>query len=249
MKVIVQKLATEYLDEGEGDTILLLHGWQDNLHTFDKITASLKETNRVVRLDLPGFGNSEAPQEAWSVTDYVRFVDDFTKKIDLSVDVLVGHSLGGRIVIKSEAKKIIDCKKIVLIASAGIGKTKTPRNKMFGFLVKGFGWITYLPPLLFYRKEIRRKIYKIIGSDYLDSGNLKETYLKVINEDLTSNMKEIKKETLLIWGEDDTETPLSDGEKINKLIEDSQLKVFSNAGHFVHRERPGEVLRVIKNFL
>ncbi len=122
MKVIVQNLAVEYLDEGEGRTILFLHGWLDSLQSFDYLSTSLSLKNRVVRLDLPGFGKSELPKEAWNVLDYVNFVNEFIKKLDISVDVLIGHSLGGRIVIKSEAKKIIDCKKVILIASAGIGK-------------------------------------------------------------------------------------------------------------------------------
>ena len=83
MKVIVDGLATEYQDEGHGPVILMLHGWGNTYHVFDAIVPALAKIRRVVRLDLPGFGATERPAEAWYVEDYARFVGAFCAKLKI----------------------------------------------------------------------------------------------------------------------------------------------------------------------
>jgi pimeloyl-ACP methyl ester carboxylesterase len=249
MKIIVQNLAVEYRDEGAGKTILLLHGWQDNLHTFDALVSLLSQTYRVIRLDLPGFGQSETPKEVWDLDNYVKFVENFIQKIHLQVDVLIGHSFGGRIAIKGAAKKNLQPNKIVLVNSAGIAKNNTLRNSVLKTGAKIAGAIIRIPPLSFWRKKWRKKIYESIGSDYLNAGAMKETFLKIIAEDLSTSAKKISAPTLLIWGENDTETPLSDGQRLAKLISNSRLEIIKNTGHFVHQEKPEEVAKLIRIFM
>jgi len=249
MKIIVQNIAIEYRDDGAGKVMLFLHGWQDNLHTFDDLASFLSSKNRVIRLDLPGFGKSEIPGKAWDLDDYVQFVGNFIKKLNLQVYVFIGHSFGGRIIIKGLAEKNFQVRKIVLIGSAGITKKSIIRSSIFKIFVKFGGLITYVPPLIFWREKLRKKIYRFIKSDYLGAGALKETFLKIISEDLSNSAKRITIPALLIWGASDTVTPLSDGKQLAKLISSSELKAINRAGHFVHREKPEEVGKLIQEFL
>lgn len=249
MKIIVQNLAIEYEDKGTGKVVLFLHGWQDNLYTFDSFADVFASTYRVIRLDLPGFGKSEIPKEAWNLDDYVHFVKNFIQKLNIHADVLVGHSFGGRIAIKGTATKNFHPHKIILIGSAGIAKNRTFRNSVLKIFAKAGGWILSIPPLIFWREGLRKKIYKYIGSDYGNAGALKETFVKIISEDLTMSAKKITTPALLIWGVKDTETPLSDGELLSRLIQNSRLKVVDGAGHYVHREKPEEVVKLIQEFL
>ena len=249
MKIIVQNLATEYLDEGTGKVVLFLHGWQDNLHTFNSLVSLLSPRLRIIRLDLPGFGKSEVPKETWDLDHYVRFVNDFIQKLNIQVDTLVGHSFGGRIAIKGEATKNLQAQKIILICSAGIAKNRTFRNLVFKLLAKIGGLITYIPPLIFWREGLRKRMYSFIGSDYLNTGALREIFLKIISEDLSASAKKITTPTLLIWGENDTETLLSDGKQLAGLIPNSKLKVISGTGHFVHKEKSQEVAKLVQEFL
>ncbi len=249
MKIIVQNLAVEYQDEGAGKTILLLHGWQDNLKTFDALASLLSPAYRITRLDLPGFGQSETPPETWNVDNYVKFVQEFIQKLNLSVDALVGHSFGGRIVIKGVATQNLQSAKIILINSAGLSKSKTPRNVIWKIFAKIGGFIIYVPPFYFWKDKLRAKFYKSIGSDYLQAGKLKEIFLKIIAEDLSSSAREITKPALLIWGADDTETPLSDGQRLSQLIPESQLKIINSTGHFAHQEKAQDVAKLIQEFL
>lgn len=249
MKIIVQNIATEYLDEGTGKVILFLHGWQDNLHTFDSLASFLSPTNRIVRLDLPGFGESEMPKENWDLNDYVQFLASFIQKLNLSVETLVGHSFGGRVAIKGTATKNLQAHKIILISSAGVARNRTFRNSILKVFAKIAGWITWMPPLVFWREKLRQKIYRLIGSDYPNAGTLKEVFLKIISEDLSASAEKITTPTLLIWGANDAETPLSDGKRLSKLIHHSKLKIISGAGHFIHKEKPQEVAKLIQEFL
>ena len=100
MKLLIQNLATEYTDEGTGPVLLFLHGWQDNLHSFDGLAPYLKDDFRIVRLDLPGSGKTEFPKGSWDLDDYVSFVKKFTEKLDIKPYAVIGHSFGGLISLK-----------------------------------------------------------------------------------------------------------------------------------------------------
>lgn len=249
MKLIVQDMATGYEDKGKGKVLLFLHGWKDDRHSLDAVSRELKSKFRIISLDLPGFGETELPPSAWEVGDYSNFVADFIKKLDLDVYALIGHSFGGRICIKGLSDAKLSAEKLVLIGSAGLSKKRSPKTVLLKILAKIGGALTFIPPLIFFRKQIKNRIYKLIGSDYLSAGPLKETFKKVISEDLTSNAELIKIPTLLIWGENDNSTPLEDGKRFNKLIKNSKLEVIQNAGHFVHIEKPDKVQKIIKDFL
>lgn len=249
MKLIVQNVATEYQDEGKGRTILFLHGWKDNLRTFDSLVPLLSSQFRIIRLDLPGFGQSEMPPAPWDIDDYALFVKSFIAKLNLEIYAVAGHSFGGRIIIKGQAEKIFTAEKIILIASAGVSQKKSLRNLFFKVLAKIGAIITFIPPLIFWRKKLRGAAYRALGSDYPEAGELKEIYLKIIKEDLASSAKKITAPALLIWGADDRATPLQDGQRLSQLIYGAKIEIINGAGHFVCQEKPQEVAQLIEKFL
>jgi pimeloyl-ACP methyl ester carboxylesterase len=246
--ILANNLITKYEDEGEGHVILILHGWRRSMSDFDEITKILKNNYRIIRVDLPGFGETQMPSKTWKLDDYVDFIKSFIEKLEIKPYTLVGHSFGGRIIIKGTAEKKLEAEKIILISAAGV-KMDAFRKKIFQLLAKIGDIVSYIPPLIFVRKKLKHKFYKIIDSDYLESGNMKEVFKAVIEEDLTSFAKEIKKDTLLIWGDKDIQTPLKDGKFLNSLIADSRLEIIPNCGHFVHQEEPQKVADIISNFV
>ncbi|MDO8620325.1 MAG: alpha/beta hydrolase [bacterium] len=249
MKVVVQNLAMEYADEGSGPVVLLLHGWKNDLHTFDSLLPFLISSFRVIRVDLPGFGGSEAPKKAWGVGEYVAFVEAFGEKLGIAVEVLIGHSFGGRIAIKGVGTGELHPKKVILIGSAGLPKHNSLRNRMFKVLAKVGKAVTFVLPASI-RENLRQRLYQKAGSnDYLTAGALKETSVRVIGEDLSGYATQIKVPTLLIWGGDDTATPFSDGKRLHVLIRGSILESIQGAGHFVHQEKPEKVAELIKKFV
>ena len=249
MRIIVQNLAIEYEDRGTGPVMLFLHGWKDDLHTFDALAPTFVGSWRIILLDLPGFGKSELLPNAWGLTEYVLFVQVFLEKLKVSPAVIVGHSFGGRILIKGLAMNVFEVQKAVLVASAGVAKLKTTRSLFFGAVAKFGKLVTVIPPFYFWRNTLRKKLYSLIGSDYFQAGALKETFLKVVREDLSLDAKKIAIPVLLVWGSLDTETPLSDAQKFARLIQGATLQVYEGTGHFVHREKATEVAQRIKHFV
>lgn len=247
MKVIIDGLAVEYKDSGQGPTWLFLHGWMDNLQTFDPLIKAL-DGIRAVRLDLPGFGESEAPSEPWDVGRYAEFAQAFCQKLKIEPLVLVGHSFGGRIIIKALAEKILSPERVILIASAGVTSSQSARKPFYWLAAKVGKSITAFPVLKPVRGRLRQRLYRSAGSDYLDSGQMTATFRRVVAEDLSEVAKRIICPALLIWGISDTETPLKDGQKLASLIPNSKLEVLPEAGHFVHQEEPTLAASLIKQF-
>src|SRR3989338_8464939 len=102
--MIVDNLATEYADQGQGPVILMLHGWGGSLHGFDLLVNDLVQNHRVIRLDLPGFGGTDAPTETWNLDNYISFTKNFVNKLFPvdpsspgssgwnSIEAIIGHS-------------------------------------------------------------------------------------------------------------------------------------------------------------
>jgi pimeloyl-ACP methyl ester carboxylesterase len=248
MKMIVENVATEYKDEGSGKALLLLHGWGNDLHTWDKIAPALAQKYRVVRLDLPGFGQSEMPKSAWHVEEYAEFVKAFINKAGILPVAIVGHSLGGRVAIKGVSENILVPEKMVLIASAGNARRRTVRNHSITVLSKVAKALTALLPRPM-QEQLRAKLYEQAGSDYLAAGEMRDIFLNVIREDLSQSAGKISIPTLLIWGRDDRTTPVEDGERFHGAIRGSELEIVEGAGHFVHAEKPEEVAAMIEHFV
>jgi len=249
MKIIVDDLAVEYRDEGSGPVLLMLHGWMGSLQDFDAVTKNLSVDHRVVRLDLPGFGASELPHKPWHVGDYANFVGDFCAKVGIEPVAVIGHSLGGRIILKGHAEHSLHGQKAVLIASAGVADRQTLRNWSFKMIAKAGKAATAIPPFTMLRAKLRGKLYAAAKSDYASAGAMTPTFLNIITENLAPLAPLIKVPTLLIWGKNDTTTPLSEGERLQALIPDAKLEVIDGAGHFVQSEKPDEVARMIREFV
>ncbi|KKW22515.1 MAG: hypothetical protein A2W52_00140 [Candidatus Taylorbacteria bacterium RIFCSPHIGHO2_02_49_25] len=246
---IVNNLAVEYIDEGKGPILFLLHGWGDNLHTFDSLLAKLSASFRVVRLDLPGFGGSEAPEESWGVEEYAYFVKSFIEKLGIPSYIIIGHSFGGRIAIKGVGIGLLKPQKVVLISAAGLATNRKVRNQLLRLIAK-IGKIALFPFSSDVKERLRLKLYrKVGGEDYIHAGALKETFLRVIGEDLSPAAQKINIPALLIWGEKDTATPLLNGKRLEELIPDSTLEVLEGAGHFVHQEKTDSVAALIQAFI
>lgn len=253
MNVVTKGLFTQYLDDGDRSrpVVLVLHGWGTDAKNFDALASYLASDFRVLRIDLPGFGGSQAPASAWHVGDYADFVAHFLVKLGVGdLRAVIGHSFGGRIVIKGLAEGIFSAQRAVLLDSAGITHPKTWRVQAFGFVAQVGKRVMALPGISHFAPGLRRRLYKSAGSsDYLESGALRQTFLNTINEDLSAAAARITIPTLIIWGADDVDTPPADGRILANLISNSAFSLIAGAGHFVHIDAPERVFPLIKDFL
>ena len=241
----------DYYDRGAGDTVLFLHGWGTDHRSFFRFLEGMSGFFRVVAPDLPGFGGSDEPPSGWSVREYADFVVDFLKKLEISEAIMIGHSFGGRVAIKlaSETGRI-GIVKAVLVDCAGIRSDMT-RHKLRSYFYKAVKRVISASaiekrfPFLLEQWRIRNG-----SADYRNaSPRMRECLVKAVNDDLTPCLPDIKCPVLLIWGENDTATPLADARVMERLIPDAGLVVLKNAGHYSFLDQGYAFGRVLDSFL
>jgi pimeloyl-ACP methyl ester carboxylesterase len=251
MQVIVNKLAVQYTRTGQGPVLVMLHGWADTAETFNALLPELEQRFTVVRINLAGFGGSQAPQKAWNLNDYAVYVRDVLQKIAISpqdITVLLGHSNGGAVAVAAVSQKLLFPKRLILIASSGVrsgGSQQGVVRKVAIRTAKTFG--AFLPSTT--RHKLRSSYYEKVGSDMLVAPHMEATFKKIIKDDIVGRADKITIPTLLIYAELDTATPPSHGVALQHAIQGADLRVLQGAGHFLHQQNAEEVLAYMKEFL
>jgi len=253
VEIQINDLKINYIKEGPDTktTILFLHGWGTSAESFRPVINEMAKKFTTYAIDFPGFGSSQQPPTTYEVEDYSKLVLEFINKLNLENVVLVGHSFGGRVIIKLVGKLGYKPKKIILVDSAGIKPKRTLKYKI---KVGVFKFAKKIAMILLGKKkgqEIINKYRSKAGStDYNNADAvMKEVFKNVVNEDLTEYLPNIKVPTLLIWGELDQDTPLSDAQKMEQLIDNAGLVVIKGAGHFSFLNNLPYFLVVVNKFL
>lgn len=248
----IDGISVNYIDEGAGEIVLLLHGWGANIILYRGVIDTLKQGRRVIALDMPGFGKTPEPPVPWCVDDYVDFVLKFIASFSIKRLSVVVHSFGGRVFFKMNARENLPfaIERAVLIDSAGILPKKTLRQKMSLRCYKiGKAFMSTKAMHFLYPDAVEDMRRRRGSSDYNNATPLmRATLVKVVNEDLESFIHLVKCPTLLIWGDLDTATPIGDARRMEELIADAGLVVCEGAGHFSFAEQPVKANGALKAF-
>ncbi len=239
MKIKIDNIDVNYIQYGSGKDIILLHGWGQNIQMMQPLGDLLQDRFRITILDLPGFGQSSEPLEVWTISDYSHFLEKFANEVHIKKPIVIGHSFGGRVAIRYSAHNTIE--KLVLFGSPCIRvEEKLPLS------VKILKTIKKLPGM----NEIGEKMKKYIGSrDYkAASPIMRKILVEVVNEDLSKYAREIEEPTLLIWGENDTEAPVTEAKELEKIMLDAGLIILPGT-HYAYLENLGRVVSILNNFL
>ncbi len=239
-----------YKITGEGEkTAVVLQGWGTHLGVYDSVADCINEKYRVVQFDFPGFGGSDEPKEAWNVDAYADFFCKFLKALDIESATLIGHSYGGRVIIKLAARENLpfEIERIVLIDSAGILPQKSFAQKLKIKRYKALKKILNMKFVYALFPELIDDWRSRQGSvDYRNaSPMMRQCLVMAVNEDLSNLLASIKQDTLLIWGDLDTATPIGDAKIMEEKIPNSGLAVLEGTGHFSFLEQP----RVFRNIM
>ena len=231
-------------------SILILPGWGENRKTFYPIINEFQENFSIYIMDYPGFGNTSLPKEEWHIKDYADIIKSFLWDNHIYNPIIIAHSFGGRITAYLVGKYQIKVNKIILIDVAGIKRRKKLtlffKEKIYKLLKKA----SYLFPRI-KQEEIRQKLlFHFASKDYTNIPQcMRKTFQNIIKEDLRKYYKKITVETLIIWGEKDTETPLKDGRYLNQKIKNAALIIYKNAGHFSYLNNSYLTIEIIRRFL
>ncbi|MBQ8424883.1 MAG: alpha/beta hydrolase [Clostridia bacterium] len=232
----------KYLKFGDSKKYLVfLHGWGADKNSFLWLKNQYKEYS-IIFVDFAGFGETPEPSRPYSVYDYVSELKELLDNFYIESLVLIGHSFGGRVAIKFSFLFQNDYHyfKLCLVDSAGI---KPKRNLSYYYKIYKYKFLKHYFPK-------SKKLFNYGSSDYKKlSKIMKQTLVKVVNEDLSNYAKFITVKTLIIWGENDKETKLYMAKKLNKLIKNSSLVIIKDTGHFSFIEKPYEFIFNLDMFL
>ena len=242
-----------YKITGSGEqTVVMLQGWGTNLAVYDSVADTINEAYRFVQFDFPGFGDSDEPREAWNVDAYADFFCELMKALGIEKAALIGHSYGGRVIIKLASRESLPftITNIVLIDSAGIlpvksfsQKAKENRYKILKKVLNIKAVYALFPELI---DDWRNRQ----GSeDYRKATPImRQCLVMAVNEDLSHLLPKIKQDTLLIWGDLDTATPIGDARIMEEKIPGAGLAVLKGTGHFSFLEQPTTFRRIMRSY-
>jgi pimeloyl-ACP methyl ester carboxylesterase len=249
MKGFIEQFGISYLVEGDGEAFVILHGWGCNKEMFSFLVEQYKKKYRVFAFDLPGFGESREPGETFNTQKYVDLMSQVFTYLNINNPIVLGHSFGGRILIKMATQ--VEFSKMILVGSAGI-VNKRPLN----YYIKVY---TYKTLKYIYKCSLIRWVFPTAfdrlkknagSSDYNKaSERMKQVLSTVVNEDLRELFPQVKVPTLLIWGEKDTATPLSDAKLMEKGFKDAGLVIFEGGSHYAFLEQKNRFITVLDAFI
>lgn len=239
MQIKVEGLNVNYIQYGKGKDILLLHGWGQNIEMMKPLGDAFCDRFRITIIDFPGFGQSEEPKEAWTIDKYSLMLEEFVKQTGIKKPIVMGHSFGGRVAIRYSARNPIE--KLILFGSPCIRT-----NEDLSLKVKILKKLKTLPGM----NKFGEFMKQYIGSrDYkAASPIMRQTLVEVVNEDLSKYAREIEEPTLLIWGEQDTEAPVSEAKELEKIMMDAALIILPGT-HYAYLENLARVITILNNFI
>ena len=251
-----------YRDEGEGPTIVLIHGTGASLHTWEDWAKDLVEDYRVIRLDLPAYGlTGQDPQKRYSSKDYVDLLDAFLTELKVDQFHLAGNSLGGLVSWLYASYHPEKVEKLVLLDPSGFPFKSTPMVIKMAKIPVLNNFIRYVTPRSFIEKNIKEVYYdhSLIKDSTIDryydltlfEGNrtafIDRAYIE--REDYRDRLSLISAPTLILWGENDAWIPVSDATRFKAAIENAQVVIMPKTGHVPMEERPKKSLAIVTAFL
>lgn len=241
---------------GQADKhILMLHGWGCSVKHFEPIAKALESDYHVTVIDFPAHGESSQPPEPWGVSDFADCVKQLIGKLGIAPCDIVAHSFGGRVALWLAANEPQLVSRLVLTGCAGLRKPQTEEQKKkserYQKLKKLYLGLEKVKPFQSIAENGLKALQQKYGSaDYNAlSDEMKKTFVKVVNEDLSPLLPRIKASTLLVWGEKDEATPLWMGQQMEKEIPDAGLVIFEGDDHFAYLRQWPRFVTVVRAFL
>lgn len=259
----VQGMDVHFRSEGEGPTLLLLHGTGASLHTWEGWTTALQDSFRVVSLDLPAFGlTGPHPDRDYTITAYVTFLEAFAKKAELDSFHLAGNSLGGLIAWSYALEHPERIEKLILVDPSGFPKIaedplafKMAKNPILG------GVLRYITPKRLFEESLR----SAYGNPELVSDALVDQYYQLFRRPgnraafvdrarteypgSTQRLAELQMPCLIMWGEKDTWISPDRAADFQQSIAQSEVRMYPDLGHVPMEEAPVVTAGDVRTFL
>jgi len=237
----------KYIDEGEGEVLILLHGLMGALSNWSDVVNEFKKDYRVIIPLLPLY---DLPLLTTGVKSLAKFVHKFVKYKKLKNITVLGNSLGGHVGLIYTLSHPEEVKSLVLTGSSGLYENafggSFPRRESYDFIKEKVEFTFYDPATA--TKELVDEVYQIVN-DRIKVIKILAMAKSAIRHNMSKEIHKIKVPVCLIWGRDDKITPPEVAVEFHQLLTDSELNWVDNCGHAPMMERPVEFNAHLKKFL
>lgn len=235
-----------YISDVGKPYILFVHGWGGSHKSLLALAQLLETDFSYILVDLPGFGSSDNPDPDWGVEEYADLIRWLIDSLNITPVHYFGHSFGGSLGIYLAAKYPQYIHKLMLCNSSFKRTGKTSKRalqmkKMVG-LLPGGSYVFEKTKLMLYRVFFP-------DSDISKFPHLESNFRKIVQQDLSGLLEKITAPTYVLWGKDDTYTPVSMANELHKKLPNSTLKIFPDIGHNLPIKHATSVYTYVKSFL
>lgn len=259
-----------YLDEGEGDPILMVHGNPTWSYFYRNLVQTLRENNRTIAVDHLGCGLSDKPQDySYSLKNHIENLVALIDFLSLKNITLIVHDWGGPIGLGALLERKSRFKKVVLLNTAAFVSSDIPkrinlcRNSLFGeFLVRKFNLFAWPATFMTTKKRLGKEVKKayllpynsyenrIAVSRFVEDIPLEENHpSREILEQIESKLGEINLPTLILWGGRDFCFHQGFYKRWREIFPQADSYYFENAGHYILEDEFIRANELIHNFL
>jgi pimeloyl-ACP methyl ester carboxylesterase len=266
-------LPVHYMESGQGDPILLLHGLGDSAYTWQWVIQPLARNYHVYAVSMPGFGASAKPEASYSPDFFVNFTDAFMDAMEIEQAVLIGNSLGGLVSMRMALDMPDRVSALILVSSAGLGREVSPALRLltlpgFGHLVAAWNktalgayqWALFTTMHLFAHPVDAPKVWTSgLKQMARMPGYLEATVTTMRNigtimgqreqQILLNQLDALELPTLVLWGDQDKVLPVHHGRDAVSKLPRGQMTVFSRCGHLPHIEAAASFVEAVEDFL
>ena len=261
-----------YTDEGQGQTIIFVHGLGSYLPAYDKLIPELSKNYRCIAIDLPGYGKSSKAPHDGSMSFYADIIHQFAQKLNLDKFNLAGHSMGGQIGMVYALKWPEELSHLILFAPAGFERFSEGQREWFEDVMTPV--LVYTTTYEAIETNLAFNFYKVpADAEFMITDRMamrtasdfegycyavSKSVAGKVNEAVIDKLNEIKVPTLIFFGKNDNLIPnryLNPG-KTSKIAEygasqipDNKLVMIPKCGHFLMFEKPEIVIDEMRNFL
>lgn len=236
-----------FIEEGQGEPLVLLHGLFGALSNFEGIISYFKNYNKVVVPVLPLF---ELDILHTTVGGLAKFVNKFLEARNYNDVHLLGNSLGGHVALVQVLKHPERIKSLILTGSSGLFENgmgdSYPKRGDYEY-IKTKTQLTFYDPKIA-TKELVDEVYSIVNNR-IKAIKIIALAKSAIRNNLGEQLNQIKQPTLLVWGNNDSITPPFVAREFNKLIPNSELHFIDKCGHAPMMEVPDEFNVILHKFL
>ncbi len=215
----------------EGQSFVWLHGWGQDSRAMERLAGLLGTSGQHRLFDQPGFGKTPMLAEGAGTADYADALATELNGMGSGPHVFIGHSFGGRVSLQMAARHPHLVKAIILIAGAGLKKRRSPLFKVRATFLRTLGKLAGISDKVAGTTFRDAYVARFGSADYKNAGDLRATFVTVVNEDLTLEAKQLRCPALLIYGSEDTETPPEFGRRFENLMPIARFEEVKGFGH------------------